>query len=93
MSTVRDNENVVRGGSWVSSPRLTVNRQAGTAHSNVGDIGFRPVAEANPNNLRVLRGGFWLHGAEAVRCAYRCKNVVDRHISSMGFRPVAKAKP
>jgi formylglycine-generating enzyme required for sulfatase activity len=55
-------------------------------------FGFRPVAEANPNNLRVYRGGFWLHDVDAVRCAQRFRNTTDRRISSVGFRPVAKVK-
>jgi len=91
MSTAR----IWRSGSWLGDARSVrcANRDADVSGYCSDRIGFRPVAEANPNNLRILRGGFYLHSMEAIRCAHRCSNTRNRRISSMGFRPVAKAKP
>jgi len=88
---------VIRGGGCFWSSRRGCRasyRFDGPPDQRNGDLGFRPVAEAEAvpweEKDRVLRGGSWVHDARLDRCASRGASDPGCRRVSCGFRLVAE---
>ena len=87
---------VLRGGSWFNVPSFcrSAYRLSLLPDVRLSRIGFRVVCSQDPApsppmlDIKVLRGGSWIHFPRGCRSAYRDYRLPDNRNDHVGFRMV-----